>query len=344
MQRTNFGEMACSIARTLDVIGEPWSPLILRDVYVGLTRFEQIQTDLGISRKVLTERLNHLAEHGVLERRPYDRRPRYEYVLTDKGTELVDMLMVMAGCRQVARRARRPTRPLPSPRLRADQPPRPALCTLRGADARPRRRAIPRPRRRGLNPAPSRYRATSSSASDDGGRSASRSPRAGHGVDSCEASVDGEAGVTRRWCAVLPNRQIPGLASRSREVGARPRWAWHLKSRSLVTAHSLPGETDQAPPLDIHTADRPETSASLRSETSDRENFLAAEVDPAAACSWRGHRVADWRRPRLSGRMSCRLPLSALWVPGALMSRMLANVPLRRRALTRNQRERQFYT
>lgn len=95
MQRTDFSEMACSIARTLDVIGEPWSPLVLRDVYVGLTRFDQIQADLGISRKVLTERLNHLADHGVLERRPYDRRPRYEYTLTEKGTELVDLLMVM---------------------------------------------------------------------------------------------------------------------------------------------------------------------------------------------------------------------------------------------------------
>jgi DNA-binding HxlR family transcriptional regulator len=97
VQRTAFGEMACSIARTLDVIGEPWSPLILRDVFVGFTRFEQIQQDLGISRKVLTERLQHLVEHGVLERRPYDRRPRYEYLLTDKGAELVDLLMVMVG-------------------------------------------------------------------------------------------------------------------------------------------------------------------------------------------------------------------------------------------------------
>jgi DNA-binding HxlR family transcriptional regulator len=97
MQRTNFGEMACSIARTLDVIGEPWSPLVLRDVWAGFTRFDQIQADLGISRKVLAERLNHLVERGVLERRPYDRRPRYEYVLTDKGAELVDMLMVMSA-------------------------------------------------------------------------------------------------------------------------------------------------------------------------------------------------------------------------------------------------------
>jgi DNA-binding HxlR family transcriptional regulator len=97
MQRTNYGEMACSIARTLDVIGEPWSPLILRDVWVGLSRFEQLQADLGISRKVLTERLNHLVERGVLERRPYDQRPRFDYVLTEKGAELLDLLMVMVG-------------------------------------------------------------------------------------------------------------------------------------------------------------------------------------------------------------------------------------------------------
>jgi DNA-binding HxlR family transcriptional regulator len=95
MQRTSFGDMACSIARTLDVIGEPWSPLILRDVWVGMSRFDQIQADLGISRKVLTERLNHLVDEGVLERRPYDQRPRFEYHLTTRGTELVDLLLVM---------------------------------------------------------------------------------------------------------------------------------------------------------------------------------------------------------------------------------------------------------
>ena len=95
MQRTDFGGMACSIARTLDVIGEAWSPLVLRDVWVGLNRFDQIQADLKISRKVLTERLNHLVDEGVLERHPYDQRPRYEYRLTEKGVDLVDLLMVM---------------------------------------------------------------------------------------------------------------------------------------------------------------------------------------------------------------------------------------------------------
>ena len=98
MQRTKFGDMACSIARTLDVIGEPWSPLILRDVFAGIGRFDKIQADLGISRKVLTERLKWLVESGVLERVQYeDHPPRYEYVLTAKGTELVDLLMVMVA-------------------------------------------------------------------------------------------------------------------------------------------------------------------------------------------------------------------------------------------------------
>jgi DNA-binding HxlR family transcriptional regulator len=96
MQRTQFGDMACSIARTLDVVGEPWSPLILRDIWVGITRFEQLQHDLGISRKVLAERLKWLVESGVLERRVYSNRPlRHDYALTAKGLELVDLLLVM---------------------------------------------------------------------------------------------------------------------------------------------------------------------------------------------------------------------------------------------------------
>jgi DNA-binding HxlR family transcriptional regulator len=96
MQRTRFGDLACSIARTLDVIGEPWSPLILRDIYVGINRFEQIQQELDISRKVLTERLKWLVENEVLKRHAYSERPpRYEYRLTAKGLELCDLLLVM---------------------------------------------------------------------------------------------------------------------------------------------------------------------------------------------------------------------------------------------------------
>lgn len=96
MQRTQFGAMACSIARTMDVAGEPWSPLIVRNVYVGISRFDQLQESLGISRKVLAERLRWLTGTGVLARREYSASPvRYEYLLTEKGLDLVEVLMVM---------------------------------------------------------------------------------------------------------------------------------------------------------------------------------------------------------------------------------------------------------
>jgi DNA-binding HxlR family transcriptional regulator len=98
MQRTRFGEMVCSIARTLEVAGEPWSPLIIRDVWVGLTRFDEIKSDLGISRKVLTERLKWLVAQGVLEQHVYSERPlRHEYLLTQKGWELADILLAISA-------------------------------------------------------------------------------------------------------------------------------------------------------------------------------------------------------------------------------------------------------
>jgi DNA-binding HxlR family transcriptional regulator len=98
MQRTDFAAMPCSIARSLAVAGEPWSPLVIRDVFVGITRFDDLQRDLGISRKVLAERLRHLVDAGMLERRRYsDRPPRHEYALTRKGEEFVDVLMAMVA-------------------------------------------------------------------------------------------------------------------------------------------------------------------------------------------------------------------------------------------------------
>ena len=98
MQRTRFGDIACSIARTLDIAGEPWTPLILRDVWIGVTRFDAIQGDLGISRKVLTERLKWLLAQGVLEQRTYSERPpRHDYVLTRKGLELCDVLLAITA-------------------------------------------------------------------------------------------------------------------------------------------------------------------------------------------------------------------------------------------------------
>ncbi len=80
----------------MDVAGEPWSPLIVRNIYIGITRFDQLQQSLGLSRKVLAGRLRWLTKTGVLERREYSSRPpRHEYLLTAKGLELFEVLMVM---------------------------------------------------------------------------------------------------------------------------------------------------------------------------------------------------------------------------------------------------------
>ena len=96
MARTSLDQMNCSIARTLDVIGDAWTPLILRDIAVGITRFDAIQRDLGISRKVLSERLASLVEHGVLTRVAYQDKPtRYDYYPTAKGADLAHVLLAM---------------------------------------------------------------------------------------------------------------------------------------------------------------------------------------------------------------------------------------------------------
>jgi DNA-binding HxlR family transcriptional regulator len=85
----DYKTQACSIAGALEVVGERWSLLIVRDVFLGLRRFDQIQADLGIARNVLQARLQRLIEQGVLERSLYrERPPRYEYRLTEKGIDL----------------------------------------------------------------------------------------------------------------------------------------------------------------------------------------------------------------------------------------------------------------
>lgn len=88
----------CSIAATLDVIGDRWSLLILRDVFRGARRFSEIQTNLGIARNLLSDRLSRLVGHGVLERVPYQDRPvRNEYRLTAKGADLSTALIALMG-------------------------------------------------------------------------------------------------------------------------------------------------------------------------------------------------------------------------------------------------------
>jgi DNA-binding HxlR family transcriptional regulator len=96
MKRTGLSEQPCSIARTLDVAGEWWTPLILRDVAYGVQRFSAIQEDLGISANVLADRLDTLVAEGILRRSVYQQRPeRHEYRLTDKGADLIPALLAL---------------------------------------------------------------------------------------------------------------------------------------------------------------------------------------------------------------------------------------------------------
>ena len=97
MGRTaDYSNQSCSIAASLEVIGDPWTLLVIRDAFQGVSRFEQWQERLGVARNVLAARLKTLVAHGVLEPRLYSQRPpRNEYVLTPKGKALSDVLLTM---------------------------------------------------------------------------------------------------------------------------------------------------------------------------------------------------------------------------------------------------------
>src|ERR1700678_1692925 len=96
MERKSVSGMHCSVAQCLEVIGEWWSMLIVRDAFLGVTRFDQFQEHLGISRNVLNQRLAHLVEAGVLAKVPYSEHPpRHDYRLTDKGRDLWPVITAM---------------------------------------------------------------------------------------------------------------------------------------------------------------------------------------------------------------------------------------------------------
>ncbi|MEV7719482.1 winged helix-turn-helix transcriptional regulator [Streptomyces sp. NPDC088184] len=95
-QRTSLADADCAIAQALDVVGDWWTLLIVRDTARGVHRFDALQEELGVSRKVLTERLRLLVDAGVLSREPYqDRPPRYEYRLTRRGRALLPVLIAL---------------------------------------------------------------------------------------------------------------------------------------------------------------------------------------------------------------------------------------------------------
>ena len=84
-----YEDQNCSIARTLEVSGERWTILIIRDALLGLHRFDEFLTSLGVARNILSDRLGKLVDHGILARSRYQDRPeRWEYHLTDRGREL----------------------------------------------------------------------------------------------------------------------------------------------------------------------------------------------------------------------------------------------------------------
>jgi DNA-binding HxlR family transcriptional regulator/peroxiredoxin len=96
MNRVRTVDEACGIAQAAAVVGDWWNLLVLREVARGHRRFDELAAELGISRKVLTQRLNHLVEHGVLERSPYQQAPvRHDYLLTERGRALLPVLVSM---------------------------------------------------------------------------------------------------------------------------------------------------------------------------------------------------------------------------------------------------------
>lgn len=97
MGRTaDYSNQSCSMARSLAILGEPWTLLILRDAFLGCTRFEQWRDGLGVARNVLAARLKSLAAEGLLEKRPYNTRPlRHEYLLTSRGKAALPVLLAL---------------------------------------------------------------------------------------------------------------------------------------------------------------------------------------------------------------------------------------------------------
>jgi len=96
MKRRALDDMNCSVARTLDVVGDPWTLLIVRDALFGISRFDDFRRRLDIPRTTLSSRLTTLVDHDVMERRQYEKTPiRHEYILTTKGRALHPIVIAM---------------------------------------------------------------------------------------------------------------------------------------------------------------------------------------------------------------------------------------------------------
>ncbi len=94
--RRSLARENCSIARALEILGDAWTMLVLRDAFLGTRRFAAFEANLGISKNVLTQRLTHLVDHGILERVDVgEHGTHYEYVLTKMGKDLATVLTAL---------------------------------------------------------------------------------------------------------------------------------------------------------------------------------------------------------------------------------------------------------
>jgi len=97
MRWSEIGGERCSVARTVSIVGDRWTLLILRDCFLGVRRFEAFQEKIGVTRPILSDRLRKLVDAGVLAKTPYRERPlRYEYRLTEKGLSLYPVIVGLA--------------------------------------------------------------------------------------------------------------------------------------------------------------------------------------------------------------------------------------------------------
>jgi DNA-binding HxlR family transcriptional regulator len=139
LNRDYEGQEHCGVARSLEIVGERWTLLIVRDAFLGMRRFEEFQEDLRIARNVLTDRLNRLVDEEIFERVLYSERPeRYEYRLTKKGR---DLGIALAALRQWGDEylTEKPARVL---RRKSDKKPVVAAFVPKGSDAIVSRRDV----------------------------------------------------------------------------------------------------------------------------------------------------------------------------------------------------------
>ena len=98
MKRTDTSGWPCTVARSVDVLGDHWNLLLIRQACLGMRRFDDFQAALGIGRNILTQRLARLVDEGIFTKVPYQESPaRYEYRLTDKGRDVYPILAAMAA-------------------------------------------------------------------------------------------------------------------------------------------------------------------------------------------------------------------------------------------------------